>query len=95
VNGLGLAAAAIAGLGGGFVNTLAGSGSMIMVPALMVAGVPADLANATSRVPSPGRATSTGAVMTTSFPCASYASCSGGNTSSTQRAQDAGACSSW
>jgi len=43
--------AALAGLAGGFVNTLAGSGSMIMVPALMVAGVPADLANATSRVP--------------------------------------------
>jgi len=48
---LALVAAALAGLGGGFVNTLAGSGSMIMVPALMLAGVPADMANATSRVP--------------------------------------------
>jgi uncharacterized membrane protein YfcA len=51
VDAVGLAAAALAGLGGGFVNTLAGAGSMVMVPALMVAGVPADLANATSRVP--------------------------------------------
>jgi uncharacterized membrane protein YfcA len=40
-----------AGLVGSFVNTLAGGGSMLMVPAMMVAGVPADLANGTSRVP--------------------------------------------
>lgn len=46
-----VAAIAGAGLGGGFVNTLAGGGSMIMVPALMVAGLPADVANGTSRVP--------------------------------------------
>lgn len=46
-----IAAVAAAGLGGGFVNTLAGGGSMIMVPALMLVGVPADIANGTSRVP--------------------------------------------
>jgi len=40
-----------AGLAGGFVNTLAGGGSMLMVPALMIAGVPAAVANGTSRVP--------------------------------------------
>jgi len=51
MNGLELAGAAAAGLAGGFVNTLAGGGSMIMVPALLVAGVPADVANGTSRVP--------------------------------------------
>jgi uncharacterized membrane protein YfcA len=46
-----MAVAAAAGLGGGFVNTLAGGGSMLMVPALMLSGLPADAANATSRVP--------------------------------------------
>ncbi len=46
-----LAALAAAGLGAGFVNTLAGGGSMIMVPALLLAGVPADVANGTTRVP--------------------------------------------
>lgn len=46
-----LLAMGAAGLGGGFVNTLAGGGSMLMVPALMIAGVPADIANGTSRVP--------------------------------------------
>jgi uncharacterized protein len=51
VTPLELAAAAGAGLVGGFVNTLAGGGSMIMVPALMLAGLPADVANGTSRVP--------------------------------------------
>ncbi len=43
--------AAVAGAGGAFVNVLAGGGSMLMVPALMLAGLPADAANATSRVP--------------------------------------------
>src|SRR5205814_333131 len=41
-----------AGLFGGFVNTLAGGGSIVMVPAMMVlSGMPANIANATSRVP--------------------------------------------
>ena len=39
-----------AGIMGGFINTLAGGGSMITVPALMVLGMPADHANATNRV---------------------------------------------
>lgn len=39
-----------AGLFGGFVNTLAGGGSMITLPALMLMGLPADVANATNRV---------------------------------------------
>lgn len=42
---------ALAGFGGGFVNTLAGGGSMLMVPALMLMGLPAGIANGTSRVP--------------------------------------------
>lgn len=40
-----------AGLVGGFVNTLAGGGSVIMVPTLLLAGLPADVTNATTRVP--------------------------------------------
>ena len=40
----------VAGLFGGFVNTLAGGGSMITLPALMLMGMPADVANATNRV---------------------------------------------
>ena len=39
-----------AGVMGGFVNTVAGGGSMITVPALMLLGMPADLANGTNRV---------------------------------------------
>ncbi len=39
-----------AGVMGGFVNTIAGGGSMITVPALMLMGMPADLANGTNRV---------------------------------------------
>jgi hypothetical protein len=46
-----LALGAGAGLAGGFVNTLAGGGSSIMVPVLMLGGLPADVANGTSRVP--------------------------------------------
>ncbi|MBF0352292.1 MAG: sulfite exporter TauE/SafE family protein [SAR324 cluster bacterium] len=34
----------------GFVNTLAGGGSMLTLPVLMLSGMPADLANATNRV---------------------------------------------
>lgn len=39
-----------AGVIGGFINTLAGGGSMLTLPALMMLGMPADLANATNRV---------------------------------------------
>ncbi len=41
---------ALAGVAGGFVNTLAGGGSMITVPALMLMGLPADHANGTNRL---------------------------------------------
>ena len=40
----------LAGLVGGFINTLAGGGSMLTLPALMMLGIPADIANATNRV---------------------------------------------
>jgi uncharacterized membrane protein YfcA len=40
----------VAGVIGGFVNTLAGGGSMLTVPALLFLGMPADVANATNRV---------------------------------------------
>lgn len=40
----------LAGLIGGFINTLAGGGSMLTLPALMMLGMPADIANATNRV---------------------------------------------
>ena len=39
-----------AGLVCGFVNTIAGGGSMFTVPALLFMGMPADIANATNRV---------------------------------------------
>ena len=38
------------GVVSGFINTLAGGGSMITLPALMIMGMPADVANATNRV---------------------------------------------
>lgn len=44
------AALLVAGLIGGFINTLAGGGSMLTLPALMMLGMPADIANATNRV---------------------------------------------
>ncbi len=40
----------VLGLVAGVVNTLAGGGSNLTVPALMVVGMPADVANATNRV---------------------------------------------
>jgi hypothetical protein len=46
----GIAALLTAGLIGGFINTLAGGGSMLTLPALMMLGMPADVANATNRV---------------------------------------------
>lgn len=41
---------AITGFIAGIINTLAGGGSNLTVPALMVMGMPADLANATNRL---------------------------------------------
>ena len=38
------------GLVSGFINTLAGGGSMLTLPALMMTGMPADFANGTNRV---------------------------------------------
>ncbi|MDB4151399.1 sulfite exporter TauE/SafE family protein [Pseudomonadales bacterium] len=46
----GIAALLAAGVIGGFINTLAGGGSMLTLPALMLIGMPADIANATNRV---------------------------------------------
>lgn len=40
----------ITGLLAGIINTLAGGGSNLTIPALMVLGMPADIANATNRV---------------------------------------------
>lgn len=39
-----------AGLAAGFINTLAGGGSLLTLPALMLAGLPADVANGTNRL---------------------------------------------
>jgi uncharacterized membrane protein YfcA len=40
----------IAGILAGFINTLAGSGSLITLPLLMFMGMPANVANATNRI---------------------------------------------
>lgn len=40
----------LAGFIAGFINTIAGGGSMLTLPALMLMGMPADIANATNRV---------------------------------------------
>ena len=40
----------IAGILSGFINTLAGGGSMLTLPAMMLLGMPADIANGTNRV---------------------------------------------
>lgn len=47
-----LSAVGLAGVGlaAGALNTLAGGGSLLLVPGLMLVGLPADLANASSRV---------------------------------------------
>lgn len=45
-----LGAIVAAGLVAGFVNTMAGGGSLLTLPALMLAGLPADLANGTNRL---------------------------------------------
>jgi uncharacterized membrane protein YfcA len=40
----------VAGLIAGFINTIAGGGSMLTLPALMIMGMPPEIANATNRV---------------------------------------------
>ena len=40
----------LAGVVGGFINTVAGGGAMVTVPALMLLGMPADHANGTNRL---------------------------------------------
>ena len=45
-----LAAVPVVGFAAGFVNTLAGSGSLITVPMLILLGLPANVANGTNRV---------------------------------------------
>ena len=40
----------LAGVGAGFINMLAGSGSLLTLPALIFIGLPANIANATNRV---------------------------------------------
>lgn len=40
----------VAGVGAGFLNTMAGGGSMLTLPVLMLLGLPADVANGTNRV---------------------------------------------
>jgi len=39
----------VAGIASGFINTVAGGGSFITMPALMLVGLPADVANGTNR----------------------------------------------
>jgi uncharacterized membrane protein YfcA len=45
-----LAAVPITGFAAGFINTLAGSGSLLTLPVLILLGLPANVANATNRV---------------------------------------------
>jgi len=45
-----LALMMLAGLVAGFINTIAGGGSLLTVPALMALGLPADIANASNRL---------------------------------------------
>jgi uncharacterized protein len=40
----------VAGIAAGFVNTMAGGGSLLTLPALMLLGLPADVANASNRL---------------------------------------------
>lgn len=47
---LALAGLFVAGLLAGFLNTLAGGGSLLTLPMLMLLGLPADLANGTNRL---------------------------------------------
>lgn len=45
-----LAALGVAGLAAGFVNVMAGGGSLLTLPALMLLGLPAEIANGTNRL---------------------------------------------
>jgi uncharacterized membrane protein YfcA len=45
-----LAAVPVTGFAAGFINTLAGSGSLITLPVLILLGLPANVANGTNRV---------------------------------------------
>ena len=45
-----LAAVPITGFAAGFINTLAGSGSLLTLPILILLGLPANVANGTNRV---------------------------------------------
>ena len=40
----------LTGIAAGFINTLAGGGSMLTLPVMMMMGMPADIANGTNRV---------------------------------------------
>lgn len=40
----------LSGVAAGFINTLAGGGSLFTLPALMLLGMPADIANGTNRI---------------------------------------------
>ncbi len=50
LNALNIAALVIAGLAAGFINAIAGAGSLLTVPALLLVGLPGSVANATNRV---------------------------------------------
>ena len=41
----------LAGLAGGFINVMAGGGSVITVPVMILLGVPGPVANGTNRLP--------------------------------------------
>ena len=41
----------VAGVGGGFINVIAGGGSVITVPVMIFLGVPGPVANGTNRLP--------------------------------------------
>ncbi|HVL02133.1 MAG TPA: sulfite exporter TauE/SafE family protein [Dongiaceae bacterium] len=45
-----LSALVLSGIAAGFINTLAGGGSLFTLPALMLLGMPADIANGTNRI---------------------------------------------
>jgi uncharacterized membrane protein YfcA len=50
VDPFGLGLVALAGVAAGFVNTMAGGGSLLTLPALMLLGLPADVANGSNRL---------------------------------------------
>jgi uncharacterized membrane protein YfcA len=50
LDGLGVSAVVLVGLVAGFVNTIAGGGSLLTLPVLMLLGLPPNLANGTNRL---------------------------------------------